>query len=182
VSINSIKASLIRKLQSVRYRRAFANTHVGTQIALQLRALRRSLNLTQKQLAKAVEMEQSRISELERPDYQKYNIGTLKKLAAFYDVVLDVRFLSFRELVDLIVRDTPDDLAPPPFGMAFGLPGSLLEPVEGQARLGDDRQTTFIVIREFRDPFFNPIQEQSYNEIIHSSARRSVPWAQASTF
>jgi transcriptional regulator with XRE-family HTH domain len=162
VSINSIKASLIRRLQSVRYRRSFAKTHVGTQIALQLRALRHSLNLTQKQLAKAVGMEQSRISELESPHYQKYNIGTLKKLAAFYDVVLDVRFLSFRELVDLIVRETPDDLAPPPFGIAFGLPNSLLEPVaKGQARFGEQKETPIEkLIPESRDPVrFNPLQE-----------------------
>jgi transcriptional regulator with XRE-family HTH domain len=163
VNIDSIKASLIRKLQSVRYRRSFARSHGGAQVALQLRALRRSRpNLSQKELAKALGMKQSRISLLENPDYQKYNVTTLQRIAEFYDIVLDIRFLSFREFVDLIVRGTPDDLAPPPFGMAFGLVDPLLEPVQGQARFGEQNEIPINkLIPEFHDPRrFNPLLEQ----------------------
>jgi transcriptional regulator with XRE-family HTH domain len=118
VNIDSIKR-LLRKLIDPEYRRAFADSHVGTQIAMQLRALRRSRdNLSQERAAADMGMAQARISLLENPDYQNYNIKTLRRIAAYYDVVLDVRFISFRQFLDQL--QTPsDDLAPPPFGESF---------------------------------------------------------------
>jgi transcriptional regulator with XRE-family HTH domain len=45
-------------------------------------------------------MSQPRISEIERPGERKLNIETLLRLAEAFDVALDVRFVTFRDLVD----------------------------------------------------------------------------------
>jgi transcriptional regulator with XRE-family HTH domain len=45
-------------------------------------------------------MSQPRISEIERPGERKLNLETLFRLAEAFDVALQVRFVSFRELVD----------------------------------------------------------------------------------
>ncbi len=111
----STREGLSKRLQRLRYRRAFADSNVGVQIAAQLHALRVSRKLSQEKLAKLIGMGQARISLSEHPEYQKYNIKTLKQFAAFYDVALDVRFVSFKEFVKRIVNQKPEDLAPSPF-------------------------------------------------------------------
>jgi hypothetical protein len=47
-------------------------------------------------------MNQNAISRLERPDYGKATLTTLRRLAAAMDVALIVRFVPFSELVDWI--------------------------------------------------------------------------------
>ncbi len=60
-------------------------------------------------------MNQARISLMEKPDYQNYNIKTLKRFAEFYDVALDVRFVQIRDHVNRIINQSPKDMAPEPF-------------------------------------------------------------------
>jgi len=105
----------MERLQRVRYRRAFMSSNVGVQIAAQLYALRLSRNLSQEKLEEEIGMNQARISLMEKPDYQKYNIKTLKRFAEFYDVALDVRFVSIKDHVKRITNQSPEDMAPEPF-------------------------------------------------------------------
>lgn len=105
----------MERLQRVRYRRAFMSSNVGVQIAAQLHALRLSRSLSQEKLEEEIGMNQARISLMEKPDYQKYNIKTLKRFAEFYDVALDVRFVSIKGHVNRIINQSPEDMAPEPF-------------------------------------------------------------------
>jgi transcriptional regulator with XRE-family HTH domain len=77
-----------------------------------LRALRSRNHLSQSDLAVAVGMKQSRISLMENPDYQNYSIAVLKRVAAYFEVMLDVRFISFRRYFEELQNSSPDDLAP----------------------------------------------------------------------
>ena len=109
------KESLLKRLQRRAYRRAFVAANVGVQIATQLHALRTSRNLSQERLAEEIGMNQARISLMERPEYQNYNIKTLRRFAEFYDIALDVRFVSIKEHVNRIVGQSSQDLAPVAF-------------------------------------------------------------------
>lgn len=136
MNITSIKSSLLKKLQNRRYRDAFADAHVGNRIAMQLRAMRRSRNnLSQGELAQKLRMKQPRVSVMENPDYQNYSIKTLKRIATYYDVILDVRFISFQKFFDEVFSQSSEDLAPPSFG---GVSALAIPPV--QAITGGDQE------------------------------------------
>jgi transcriptional regulator with XRE-family HTH domain len=56
--------------------------------------------MTQKQLAALADMAQPRISAMERPGETTFNIDTLVRLAAAFDVGLRVEFVPFSEMLD----------------------------------------------------------------------------------
>lgn len=94
------KSSLANELKDKEYRHAFVASQIRIGLPLQCRALREGRGWTQPQLAQAANMSQPRISEIERPGERKLNIETLLRLAEAFDVALDVRFVTFRDLVD----------------------------------------------------------------------------------
>ena len=67
-------------------------------ISAQLYASRKKLFGTQKTIADAVDMKQSRISAMEQPGATKFNIETLIRLAATFKVGLVVKFVSYSEM------------------------------------------------------------------------------------
>jgi transcriptional regulator with XRE-family HTH domain len=91
---------LANELKDKEYRHAFVASQIRIGLPLQCRALREGRGWTQPQLAQAANMSQPRISEIERPGERKLNIETLLRLAEAFDVALDVRFVTFRDLVD----------------------------------------------------------------------------------
>jgi transcriptional regulator with XRE-family HTH domain len=103
------------RLQKPSYRRSFVAATVGVQIAAQLYALRTNREKSQEKLAEEIGINQSTISQMEKPEYRKYNIKTLIRYAQYYDVALDVRFVSIRDHVKRILNQTPDSMAPAAF-------------------------------------------------------------------
>lgn len=101
MSVNTIerKEKLISQLQEKEYRDAFVSEHIDTGIPFQIRAIRKKRGWTQKQLAYQAGMLQERISVAENPNYARFNLKTLKKIASAFDVALIVRFVPFSELV-----------------------------------------------------------------------------------
>ena len=60
-------------------------------------------------------MLQERISVLEDPDYGKFNINTLKKIASAFDIGLVVRFVPFSELAEWELNLSSKSLQVPSF-------------------------------------------------------------------
>lgn len=106
---------LLDNLKDIEYRKAFADDHVGTGLAFQLRLLREARGWTQADLAKRTGQAQATISQLENPNYGRCSLSTLKKLAASFDVGLLVRFVPFSEIIDWTLNVSPQRLAPPSF-------------------------------------------------------------------
>jgi transcriptional regulator with XRE-family HTH domain len=129
----SERSDLIDKLISSKgTREAYIRSKVSTNLASQIRALRRRGELTQEGLAEVSGMKQSRISEMERPG-SRLTIETLVRLAAALKIGLTVRFGSFSEMLkwengfsqdEFDVVDIDDDLA-------FTLPEELTEREKG---------------------------------------------------
>lgn len=97
------------------YRDLFVSEHISQGLAFQIRALRQEKGWTQAELGQQVEMRQTTISQLEDPDYGRFTLSTLKRLASAFDVALMVRFSSFSELVELTTELSPERHAPPSF-------------------------------------------------------------------
>jgi transcriptional regulator with XRE-family HTH domain len=96
----SEKSQLIDKLTDNRKtREAYIRSKVSTNVASQLRAVRRREELTQEGLAELSEMKQSRISAMERPG-TRWNIETLVRLVAALRVGLVVKVVSFSEMLN----------------------------------------------------------------------------------
>jgi len=101
-------------LKNKEYREAFA-ADVGTGIAFQVKLMRENRGWTQEQLGEKTGKAQPTIAQLENPDYGRFSLDSLKRLANAFDVALMVRFVPFSELVDWTVGLTPERLTPPSF-------------------------------------------------------------------
>lgn len=96
------------------YRHIFVDESINAGIAFQIRELRGEMS--QADVAENMPggtSAQGRISDYENPDYGKFQLGTLKRLAAAFDVGLIVRFVPFSELVDWASDLSPERIRPP---------------------------------------------------------------------
>ena len=119
---------MIDSLRDKEYRDLFVAAHIRNEIAFQIRAIRESLGWTQAELGERIGGKvQESISQWENPNYGKFTLNTLRRLASAFDVGLVVRFAPFSELVDWITQPSPADIAVP----IFDHDTELVEPTEG---------------------------------------------------
>src|SRR5690349_1855695 len=90
--------TLLGKLKSRTYRRAFRSAFVRNYVALQIRALRKAKFESQGKLAKACGKPTNVISRLENPQYGKMSVSTMLELADAFDVGLTVKFVPFGDM------------------------------------------------------------------------------------
>jgi transcriptional regulator with XRE-family HTH domain len=103
------------RLQRKDYRDSYVAAHVSNTIAAQVFLMREREGWTQKQLADKTGMRQSRISALEDPNYENFEVGTLRRLASAFDVALTVRFEPFSALVLWTEDSSPSKFTPVSF-------------------------------------------------------------------
>lgn len=89
-------------------RQRFVESHSAKAIAFQIRAMRRTRDWSQEDLAVASGMTQNMISRLESPEYGRSSVTTLRRIAAAFDVALAVRFVAFSELAEWVATLSPD--------------------------------------------------------------------------
>lgn len=120
-STNTTAIQIWKNLANKEYRDSYVAAHISNTVASQIHMLREQRGWTQKELAQKAGMSQSRISALEDPNYENIEVGTLKRLAAAFDVAVTVRFEPFSELAvwaadlseeKLLVADFANDHAP----------------------------------------------------------------------
>ena len=103
------------ELANKEYREALVEENIRTGLAFQIRALREKHRLSQAQLGEKAGMPQNAVSRLEDPDYGRFTIKTLVRLAAAFDIGLSVKFVSFQTLLDSLEDLRPETLAVPSF-------------------------------------------------------------------
>lgn len=101
---------LIELLKDKEYRDAFVSEHIDTGLPFQIKALREKEEWSQEELGAKAGMKQERISALEDPNYGKFTLTTLKRLASAFDVALMVVFVPFSKLVDWESNLSPEVL------------------------------------------------------------------------
>lgn len=87
--------TLAAEFDDKEYAHAYMEEFSNMAIAAQIKVLRDQRGWTQKQLAKAADMKQERISALEDVDYDAWTIKTLRKLAKAFDLTIKVSFEKF---------------------------------------------------------------------------------------
>ena len=115
LSPDDVRQQFIDNRDDKSYRHAYADESLNLSIATQIKVLREQREMRQKDLAELAGMKQSMISRYENVNYSSWSINTLKKLAEAFDVMLDVRFRSFRDLVTLTQGFSRQSLEVPPF-------------------------------------------------------------------
>jgi transcriptional regulator with XRE-family HTH domain len=100
MSSETVATELRQSFQDKEYAHAYAEDFVNAFVATQLKVLREQRGLTQAQLAELTGMKQSRISALEDINYGAWNLKTLRRLAAAFDVALTVKFESFSTFIE----------------------------------------------------------------------------------
>ncbi len=95
---------LIELLDDPGYRHEFFGSLISASIAAQIKANREDREWTQAQLADRAGMKQQRICTMENVNYQRFTIGTLRRLAEALDLTLAVRFESFGKAIDRLGR------------------------------------------------------------------------------
>lgn len=84
----------------------YADMHLDSSIALQIKALRLQRKWTQEELAKKAGMHQSQVSEMEQVTHSSWTLKSLKPLARAFDLRLHVSFESFGSLLDEYVNQS----------------------------------------------------------------------------
>jgi transcriptional regulator with XRE-family HTH domain len=117
VNIVSARHDLLENLkESSDYREAYVAESVYALLASQIRVLREQRAWSQKRLGREANMAQERISILEDPNSDtKPTLTTLLRIAAAYDVGLDVRFIPFSRVLDGSFNNNPESLGVPSF-------------------------------------------------------------------
>lgn len=82
------------------YRYAYAEQHLNTWIALQIKAIREQRGMKQSELAALIGTKQPGVARLENVNYSKWNAETLKKVARALGVRLRITFETFGSLLD----------------------------------------------------------------------------------
>jgi transcriptional regulator with XRE-family HTH domain len=91
----SLGSFISRLRRGPTHRAKLLSSNLNRELAYQLRRLRDKKGWSQPELAKRMRTSQNAISRLENPAYGKASLSTLKKLAAIFDVALEVRFVPF---------------------------------------------------------------------------------------
>lgn len=113
--INSKVKAIWKKLRDKEYRDSFVASQISNTIAAQIFSLREEHGWKQAEVAARAGMKQSRISDLEDPNYENYETRTLVKLASAFDVGLVIRFVPFSELAKWSANLSPRDFLPMEF-------------------------------------------------------------------
>lgn len=109
------RAELVNILADKQRRRHLASVFRRRGLATQIQEMRIARGWTQSDLAAESGKVQETIIQLENPDYGRYTIATLGRIADAFDVPLFVRFGTWNELADRIAGLSPEDLAVPDF-------------------------------------------------------------------
>jgi transcriptional regulator with XRE-family HTH domain len=178
--INSKVKAIWKKLRNKEYRDSFVASQISNTIAAQIFLLREARGWTQAEAAARAGMKQSRISDLEDPNYENYQTRTLLKLASAYDVGLVVRFVRFSELAKWSTNLSPRDFLPTEFSKD-GIPefedikfDQEAEPVKTATgatininNMGTN--TNQIVVRFIQEGRFSSDGERLYNYVSQTS-------------
>ncbi|MGD0200426.1 MAG: helix-turn-helix transcriptional regulator [Bryobacteraceae bacterium] len=107
---------MIDELRSSReYREAYAESFLNQVLTAQIRVIREQRGFKQKELAAKVGKHQPGWSRIEDSGYGKWNVSTLREVAAALDTWLRVSLEPYGKLVDEALSLSPDALKQPSF-------------------------------------------------------------------
>ena len=106
---------VVSKFHDKEYRDSYVNSHIKNGLSFQIRGIRKDRGLSQKDFGEEFNTQQAGVSRLENPNYGKFSLETLRKIASIFDVALMVRFVPFSELIAKTATMTREDIIVPSF-------------------------------------------------------------------
>jgi transcriptional regulator with XRE-family HTH domain len=113
--MSDLQERLLAEFHDREFRHAYLEDFLNSVVSAQIRTLREEKGWSQSELADLIATTQSAISRNESPDYSRWNIATLRKLARAFDRALIVKFAGFGEALGDIERFRRDRLTSPSF-------------------------------------------------------------------
>ena len=113
--MSDLKTRLLQRFRDPEYRHGYVESFLNSLVSTQIRHLRERRGWSQKELAEAIGTVQSGISRIESPDYSAWRIETLRKVAKAFDMALSVKFVSFGDELNDIMRFGDGSLMRPSF-------------------------------------------------------------------
>jgi len=110
--MTNTNSKMFHKLKDKEYRKLFISGQIKNGLAFQIRALRQSQEMSQKDLAALTGTKQSVISRIENKVSSNLSINTLLNFANAFDVALVVRFEPINKLMDWAGNLSPEVMAP----------------------------------------------------------------------
>jgi transcriptional regulator with XRE-family HTH domain len=104
------RTRMLTELRDPVYRESYAEHHLNSVLATQIRTVREQRGLTQERLAKKIEKHQAAISRIENVNYARWNVRTLKKVANALGCWLDIRLESWGKLVEAVDQYSTENL------------------------------------------------------------------------
>ena len=144
-------------------RESYIRSKLSVLIPAQVRSLRLRRGMTQAELGNTSDMKQARISNLERIGETSFNINTLIRLASAFHVGLEVRFVSFSEMLKWENQLEPDtfDVVPLESDTQFQhlglstageqLPAALIDAMSGGGQFSSTHMESVTTLRLSRE-------------------------------
>jgi transcriptional regulator with XRE-family HTH domain len=99
--MSEIRDELVAAFPEPEFRRGYAESFLSPYIAAQIKFNREARKLSQRALGDLIGgTDQGRVSKLEDANYRSWTVKTLQRIAAAFDLVLLVKFVSFGEFLD----------------------------------------------------------------------------------
>jgi transcriptional regulator with XRE-family HTH domain len=95
----------LTKLRDPKYREAFVEASLGHRISLMIRALRRQRGWSQADLAERMGVHPNVVSRFENPDYCRQTVKTLLRIAAAFELPLEVSMPGWEKWRKLSPRE-----------------------------------------------------------------------------
>ncbi len=90
--MNKFRDFLNEELKDKKLAKNYYKELEKARIAVEISYFREKLGITQKELAKMINTTQSVVARLENPEYKKYSLSTLRKVAEALNLELNVSF------------------------------------------------------------------------------------------
>lgn len=103
--MNSARNQILKLIREDKeYRDEFVAEHIFSRLPLKVRMLRQARKLSQQALASKAGVAKEWISQVENPNYGRFTLKTLLKIAAALDVALQVDFVPYSAVVNDVLR------------------------------------------------------------------------------
>jgi transcriptional regulator with XRE-family HTH domain len=119
--MHDFEKKLAAELKDKEYRESYAESFANEYLAGQIQLMRKQRGWTQAELGERIGSNQGRVSVFEDPDYGKWSLDTLRKIASEFGLWLSYRLESYETLVSEAAQFSAARLLRPPFDSDPGI-------------------------------------------------------------
>jgi transcriptional regulator with XRE-family HTH domain len=114
VSTNTQRSQILARVRNDKeYRDLFVAEQIFSRLPLKIRIMRKSRKMKQRELAQRAGVTPEWITQVENPNYGRFTLRTLLKIAAAFDVGLSVDFVPYSKVLNDTLNLAPNSFQVP---------------------------------------------------------------------